>query len=88
MAFGERGKGGGAMQRETRVVAPRRKRVSGAEHGYSIAVHPGHFAASLSPTIPATMSAAEAMRRAEADSPNAMMPTNTPPIAPMPVQTA
>ena len=77
-----------AVQSEARVVAPRRKRVSGAEHSYSVAAHTSHFAASLSPTIPATISAAEAMRKAEADSPNAMMPTATPPIAPMPVQTA
>ena len=47
-----------------------------------------HFAASFNPTIPATMSAAEAMRKTEADSPNAIMPTTTPPIAPIPVQTA
>ena len=31
---------------------------------------------------------AETMRKAEADSPNAIMPTATPPIAPMPVHTA
>ena len=46
-----------------------------------------HFA-SFSPTIPATISAAEAMRIADADSPNAMIPTTTPPTAPIPVHTA
>ena len=38
--------------------------------------------------MPATMRVAEARRRADADSPNAAIPTTPPPIAPFPVHTA
>ena len=47
-----------------------------------------HLVASFSPTIPATMSAADAIRNAEADSPNMTMPAMNPPTAPTPVHTA